>query len=460
MANAEDFDIPEFVPPLALGAGIGALAGFGGRRGQNVLGGVNNAANLFLGFQQNSQRQQQIEELRKHRQAQLEAQRQQMEALAAKRRALAVGNKALATGQPLSSLPEDVLGHLSPSEALAFTQFNQGTISTDPLLLRGENFQNIEPVQNLGPDQSSSTLAGPALNINAAQNPDTTFLPQENDVVGRPMLALGGGQQPITEQAYQALRGKRFTPEGLKTALETMGISRPQAVKLTDIATMRDDFTKQSNTFMEASRNFGIIESVSSQPASPMGDLFLVFATMKVLDPTSVVRESEQGLVIESRSLAEGTKTFFQRVLNGQKLTPDQRADILNTSRTAFTGQLEAQSRVESQFTDLARRNNIRPEDVLVGGLTARQKALLQDHSDGGPSRITAPQNGTPTINPTSGKPHFERYKSGELTPLQATNQYLQALKDAGEDQEKINVLINEFTKILSADRANNGTQQ
>jgi len=70
--------------------------------------------------------------------------------------------------------------------------------------------------------------------------------------------------------------------------------------------------------------------------ASPAGDLAAATKFMKLLDPGSVVRESELGMAMSATGLADKARNYAQLRLSGQKLTPDQRADFKKVSDDLF----------------------------------------------------------------------------------------------------------------------------
>lgn len=62
--------------------------------------------------------------------------------------------------------------------------------------------------------------------------------------------------------------------------------------------------------------------------ASPAGDLAAATKIMKLLDPGSVVRESELGMAMAATGLMDRVSNYAQNILSGNKLTPQQRKDF------------------------------------------------------------------------------------------------------------------------------------
>lgn len=62
--------------------------------------------------------------------------------------------------------------------------------------------------------------------------------------------------------------------------------------------------------------------------ASPASDLAAATKIMKILDPGSVVRESELGMAMAASGLMDRINNYAQMTMSGQKLTPEQRKDF------------------------------------------------------------------------------------------------------------------------------------
>jgi hypothetical protein len=134
---------------------------------------------------------------------------------------------------------------------------------------------------------------------------------------------------------------------------------------LTDVRGMRQEFTSVSADFIKIRDAFGKISASAGDP-SAAGDLSLIFGYMKILDPTSVVREGEQAMAQNAAGVPEQVRNFFNRILTGERLTPNQRQDFINQAYNLFGSQLESQLYLEGQYTDLAKRNLVRPENVVI----------------------------------------------------------------------------------------------
>lgn len=92
---------------------------------------------------------------------------------------------------------------------------------------------------------------------------------------------------------------------------------------------LRNDFSGLATTkaFNEVRSAYDQITS-SLKSASPAGDLAAATKFMKILDPGSVVRESELGMAMAATGMMDRAQNYAQMLMSGQKLTPMQRADF------------------------------------------------------------------------------------------------------------------------------------
>lgn len=111
---------------------------------------------------------------------------------------------------------------------------------------------------------------------------------------------------------------------------------------------LRSEIDTLSKDFLKVEDAFDRIKNSVSDP-SPAGDLALIFNFMRMLDPSSVVRESEFRTAADARAwLSEteesGTKipTFVKQAIQkfevGTFLTPEQRKDFSSRAKKLFSG--------------------------------------------------------------------------------------------------------------------------
>lgn len=87
----------------------------------------------------------------------------------------------------------------------------------------------------------------------------------------------------------------------------------------------------------------------SLDAGTAIGDIAGATKVMKLLDPGSVVRESELGIAMAAAGRMDRLKNYFNNLITGQKLTPTQRQDFktLSNELYAVAGQAYNQKRSE-----------------------------------------------------------------------------------------------------------------
>lgn len=80
----------------------------------------------------------------------------------------------------------------------------------------------------------------------------------------------------------------------------------------------------------------------SAQDPSAAGDLALIFNYMKLLDPGSTVREGEFATAEQAAGVPTRILNLYNRILEGTRLSPKQRADFTGRSYTIYEGALQS----------------------------------------------------------------------------------------------------------------------
>jgi hypothetical protein len=143
--------------------------------------------------------------------------------------------------------------------------------------------------------------------------------------------------------------------------------------------------SKQTKDFSTARDAYARIESVGQQ-ASPAGDVALIFGLMKMLDPISVVREGEFETARKTAAIDDRLWNAFNLLRTGQRLTPDQRKDFLETAGRTFESHVTSQMESEKVHRGMAGALGMSESDVpdVLGRYRPRP---------GGPSRPAVKYN-------------------------------------------------------------------
>lgn len=146
-----------------------------------------------------------------------------------------------------------------------------------------------------------------------------------------------------------------------------------------NIQKLRKEYLGQSKEFQAQDSAFGRVIASAKDP-SAAGDLALIFNYMKVLDPGSVVRESEFATAAGARGALDNVEKeggfvpafvdqAVNRLLDGTRLTIPQRDDFVNRARTLYDDAAQSQQKREARYIDLATRSKFDPMDVVGDSL-------------------------------------------------------------------------------------------
>ena len=105
--------------------------------------------------------------------------------------------------------------------------------------------------------------------------------------------------------------------------------------------------------FQEMKTAYGqITESIKQ--ASPAGDLAAATKFMKLLDPGSVVRESELYMAMQASGALDRFVNYANMRISGQKLTPEQRKDFQSLADKLYSASVSAYNQKRGEYATVA----------------------------------------------------------------------------------------------------------
>lgn len=94
---------------------------------------------------------------------------------------------------------------------------------------------------------------------------------------------------------------------------------------------------------------------------TPIGDVATATKVMKLLDPGSVVRESELGIAMAAGGKMDRLQNYVQMQLSGEKLTPTMRKDFGNLADELVAAAGQAYNKKRSEYEGMANRYGLDP---------------------------------------------------------------------------------------------------
>lgn len=129
---------------------------------------------------------------------------------------------------------------------------------------------------------------------------------------------------------------------------------------------LRNDYTANPmvKSSSEMQNAFSLIESAYKRP-SAANDLAMATKYMKILDPTSVVRESEFALAVNATGLLDKVQNYAASVLEGKKLNPTQRKDFYDSAKEINAAFQAERQKVDDQYAEMATGYGLNPKNVI-----------------------------------------------------------------------------------------------
>jgi len=103
----------------------------------------------------------------------------------------------------------------------------------------------------------------------------------------------------------------------------------------------------------------GSFRRVLATEDTAAGDISLIFNFMKMLDPGSVVRESEFATAQNAAGVPDRVKNIYNRALKGQRLTDVQKRNMISQSQSIFVNQLEQQKQFDDGVIEAGSKRGI-----------------------------------------------------------------------------------------------------
>jgi len=240
-----------------------------------------------------------------------------------------------------------------------------------------------------------------------------------------PSLAEESPLIKATREYMGTKKREREAEIGAKEAQSMKGMGESDKEIKTLEGKLRGELQDLSKPFYQVRDSYNRVEASARNP-SAAGDLALLFNYMKILDPGSVVRESEFAQAADTGSFGERIKAAVGKVVKGERLSADMRQDFIDRARDLYKAQLKQQTHIETSYGGLVERYGGTPGNVVlplgVPGISSQQGIPLAPSLPNGTTPQSLIQSATgqtlvpppTTQTPTPRKTAEQRY--GELT--------------------------------------------
>lgn len=132
----------------------------------------------------------------------------------------------------------------------------------------------------------------------------------------------------------------------------------------------RKEFTSLNTAYNEIKRARGnILTSLGQNSAA--GDLAAATSLMKMLDPGSVVRESELTMAQNATGAIDRMYNYAQMIANGQRLNPQQRAEYVKLANELFSSADSEYNNRRQEYSRIAMDYGLKPENIVGSALAS-----------------------------------------------------------------------------------------
>lgn len=278
-----------------------------------------------------------------------------------------------------SGLAANVVSGLRGGPAVGNAGIQSGTGLLEQLANQQKAAQEYEQMQALASNQSIPENVRSALMLGGKQQVASSLLQEPKDPVARKLqeqqVALNEqtlfDRSPAGKQAQlqneiakaRALSEFKGTSEGSDLARE---------VKLGQIRRQYTESTSGKRLNQSENQVLPMLELWEAYQSNPQSfetknglDNALINTFQKILDPESVVRESEYERIPEGLSLKSRLKAYKERQFMGGVLDDQARKDLVTVAQIYLEGRLKSMKSTIDVANDQAKRLGVNPDDVF-----------------------------------------------------------------------------------------------
>jgi len=165
---------------------------------------------------------------------------------------------------------------------------------------------------------------------------------------------------------YYADTGERVLPNVKAKPAKPEDLSK---IKRDQTKNLQGLFTNNAivKDFNMASTQFSKLTS-SAKQESAAGDMSMIFTYMKILDPTSVVREGEQATAASAGGVPDRVWNAYNKTVSGEKLTPTQREDFVSTASKLYNSNIKQFDAFKGSFGSSIQEYGLDSSQVFLSG--------------------------------------------------------------------------------------------
>lgn len=233
-----------------------------------------------------------------------------------------------------------------------FAKIDPKDYTTDSLskFLQSRNYADLSPVRK------KDVVNGQAVDLYQAQSGQVF-----DDVDPNKPFNIKGGEVVPNDpfQRYSLEKASR------SAARNTISVNTGQK-GFENESKLRNDFKQEPiyKDYSDMKSAYAQIKTSINQE-TPVGDMAAATKIMKLLDPGSVVRESELGMAMAATGKMDRLQNFVQMQISGEKLTPKQRQEFSVLADELMAATTQAYNTKRGEYAEFGASYGLNPDKSL-----------------------------------------------------------------------------------------------
>lgn len=149
------------------------------------------------------------------------------------------------------------------------------------------------------------------------------------------------------------------------------GVGEVDKLKVQIEKDLRKEYEDGSDLFKKATDNIGVIRGAVAQEPTNAGDIALIYAYMKMLDPTSTVMQGEYATVQNAGTIPQTILSQYNKLLTSKDgfLEENLRQDFVRRAETLYDQRVQQHEKFTTAFEDIVdtyKPYNVNPEAIFI----------------------------------------------------------------------------------------------
>jgi Spy/CpxP family protein refolding chaperone len=312
------------------------------------------------------------------------------------------GGGQVAPSTPMATTPAEPVSGIdlggrgaAPNSMMGGSAYTApAAMPTAPAASGGNMFSKLSPEQRAMVALSTKTMIPKLLEEELKRESFNMLTPEQATAMG--LSADGTYQQNARTGQVTAVTSAEATPTEVRllkatntpvTLANIMAIRRSGAANVNmgdgqkgfdNEVSLKKMFSSEPiyKDYSDMKTAFNQVQS-SLKQENPIGDVAAATKIMKLLDPGSVVRESELGIAMAATGKMDRLQNYVQNWANGTRLTPTQRQDFQNLATELYAAAGQSYNAKRNEFIDLGGKYNLDATKAL--GAPATIPSLMKN---------------------------------------------------------------------------------